>query len=244
MTEKEMKKVEQEIKEIKKGETEIKQDMDKSMKQIKIFIIVLLIAIAALVLLFIFKENIKDAYSKMAGDEIVYNNITFTKGTVGKIIMYSANLLVKRTDGIKTYTFYLRNNPNELVKKVDSKVGRILQKNVYIALSPEISDCNMTSLATWELASFLSTLQYNVTGAATDRSALRNNETDVPIVNCGDSLNETSVIIFQQGNETVVTMHENYIRCFIVQAKDCEIVAASERMILEILDQKLGILGD
>ena len=235
------KKKEGKKKEIKK---EQKLKSSRSLNQIKILLIILILIIILLILAFVFKEQIQEKWIEISGQRFTYHNITYTKIYVSKIPMYVTKLTLKRSDGYKTYDLYFRNDPRELAK-IPSTIEDIPKKDVFVSFSPEIFKCEKSTLAAWKLGEFLGMLEYNVSGAITNATGVEDVNLSAPdnvvkVRDCGYSHGDISVIVLQPADKTSIHMDEIYIKCFIIDVADCDVVKASERFILSILDIKMG----
>jgi len=233
-------------KEKKEQETHKEQTSQKKInsieKQTLILMIICGIIIVLFILAFVFKGELQDLYKKISKQEFAYHNLTFTKGYVpDDILVYRTGITLKRSDGLKSFNLFFRNDPREL-DKISSTIDRFPKKTLYISFDPELLECEKTALAEAELGLFLDYFEFDANKAITKTNNESNNKSnlDFPVKTCSHSYEDISVFVFQPANETKIYMDETYIKCFRVDINNCETLEAAERIILSMLDMKTG----
>lgn len=171
-----------------------------------------------------------------------YNGLEFQKTKLGDLVFYSSKFPVVSGTGqvIGDYAVNLRNDPRELddviVNVTDNKIQFALEGNkfgtTYISLNPFMKMCEDTVISMAALSGFLGDSGLEVKSAYTDKAYARENNGTHRW--CYDSGFDT-VIIVTDGNETSIT--EIAPNCYKISYKDCEILKASERFELLILEE-------
>lgn len=237
---------EKEVKDDKKeeeGEKELDTKNDSSNKdienvqnkQIKWSIFIMVSVILVIVLIFFVKANFIDKFR--------YGGLTFQKTQLGDIIFYSTRFPIVTGTGqvVGDYAVNLRNDPRKLDSipinisrgRIDFTVeSRIKYGPVYVTLDPTMEVCEDSGIALLTLSGFLRDSNLDIQSAVTDKNYAEEN--NLTYRGCDDSGFDT-VIIIREGEETII--NEVGLHCYEIKFNDCEILQASERFILSLLEQ-------
>lgn len=156
----------------------------------------------------------------------------------GPVTYYSTALNYVYKDKVLPFVFKLRDNPKE-VSKIPFEDEVTLKKEVFLATSPNMSECDDTRITLPDFAINLKAFGgINTKLATTD--AEYGKEHSLPVVGCKDAVNKT-IILIQEGNETKITKNKD---CYTIEVKDCQIQIAFERFVLAIVDRlrQIGLI--
>jgi hypothetical protein len=172
-------------------------------------------------------------------NKFTYQGIGFERHYVGQIELYTAQVPLK--DSLGQITGYMaidfRNDPRELRGiSVDTPggIGFVKDKLTYVSYG-DLKQCGNNTLAAANLGIFLSDAGIDKKGALDNESYANN--TYIPYVNCQTHPDNT-VILVKSGNETRI--EQTAKNCYELISKDCEIIRATEKFELAVLDQYLG----
>jgi len=214
---------------IEKKEIEKKQN-----SQIKWAIFLMIAALLIiLVVPFIMKNYV---------DKFDYKGLDFQKTKMGDLIFYSVKFPVISGTGevIGDYAVNFRNDPRDL-EYIDVNITNGTVKfvrnfgkygDVYISIDDKIIDCDDAIIAMASLSGFLGDSGLKIKSAVLNKTyAKENNET---FINCWDS-DVNTVIKVMPGNETRI--REAKENCYEIIYKDCEILQASEKFMMVVLEE-------
>lgn len=220
-------------KENKKSEKEVepKATRANTERQIKIFL-VLLVTVTIIIFIVIALKQSSRTFD--------YNGLSFTKDKMGAILFYTVKIPIEDAYGnIKSYLLIdFRNDPRKLENIEVNTTGNIkfVQNNkVYVSINEPIKQCNYTGIAMINLGRFLTDVSLDVKGAINNASY--SNSTDFPYVNCDNTKNST-VVMIRSSNQTGIFQKSK--SCYEITFKDCEILQATEKFELTILEQYFG----
>ncbi|MEN9626224.1 MAG: hypothetical protein RL557_552 [archaeon] len=170
------------------------------------------------------------------------HGLTFQKTKMGELVFYSTKFPVISLTGkaIGNYAVNLRNDPRELrtvsTNVTNNTVRFTLEGEkfapVYITLNPNMKICEDTVISMAGLSSFLINSGLNVSAAYADKEYAK--QQNATYRWCDTSQFDT-VIYVTDGKETVIK--EIYPHCYQIEFTDCEILRASERFQLIILEE-------
>ena len=221
-------------------ETEPIKDIDKDLdiiqnQQIKWAVFLM----ASIVLIIVLVPYIKINFI----DKFEYKGLVFQKTKLGEITFYSSKFpIVQGITGrvLGEYAVNLRNDPRKLeyipVNTTNRKINFATDVGgygpVYISLNPFMKTCEDTGIALLTLSGFLRDSGLKVNSAVTDIAyAKANNLTQRW---CHNDRFDT-VIIYTDGNETSINeINEN---CYEVKFNNCEVMQATEKLMLTILEE-------
>ena len=203
-------------------------------KQIK-WAVFLMVGIILIVVLFPFiKNNFIDKFD--------YKGLVFQKTQLGELIFYSTRFPVVSGTGqvIGDYSINLRNDPRDLEYiPINVTEGRIAfssdgreYSEVYISLNPFMEVCEDSGIALFTLSGFLADSGLEVKSAVTDKAYARDNNLTQRWCETGHF---DTVIVVTEGDQTIINEIQDY--CYEIQFKDCEILQATEKFMLIILEE-------
>jgi hypothetical protein len=194
--------------------------------------IFIVLGIAALIILIC----VIAVFYRHSSNNFKYLGIEFNKNYMKNIIFYTAKVPVidvyGDTQAYKEIDF--RNDPRKLkdiIVDVNGSVKFIKTDTVYVSYG-EIDRCGDNSLAATNLGFFLAATNMNYKGAIDDPDYVNN--TNIPYVNCQTHPNNT-VLLVKSGNETKIAQTGD--NCYELVFKECEMLKATEKFELTILDQ-------
>ncbi|MEK6926825.1 MAG: hypothetical protein AABX11_00180 [Nanoarchaeota archaeon] len=157
-----------------------------------------------------------------------YKNLAFTKEMYGKVLMYHYFYSFVNSAGeVVRYNVYLQNDPRTNPANYEGKIELDTNK-VYLSVDTTgLLGCPNSILAVGKMSEFLVSNEFKITVAAPNLDSA--NKNNVTVANCETNPNNV-VIIMKSGNETKVTQQN---RCFVIEAKDCQILESTERFIVE-----------
>jgi hypothetical protein len=132
------------------------------------------------------------------------------------------------------YNLYLRNDPRENDVLVNFSTDIKFHPKIFMSLGADAINCPDAGLANFALGQFLGAFKFQVEGSVTDEELAE--ALDVRYITCDHAANQT-VIIMQKSEETLVTQDENNRDCYIINIGQCENIKASEKFILEVVEQ-------
>lgn len=213
------------IKEESLGKEEKKPDHEKITKII-IFIMVGILSIF-LTMLIVNQLSQKSEYS----------GIEFKKNYVGKILFYTAQVPMFSQGKITGYiALDFRNNPGDLADVPVSTQGDlkfIPEDIVYVSVQDPIKICEDNGIAMANLGRFISNSGLKVKGAIDNQSY---ENSSITYANC-EKYPDNTVIMIKDGNETKI--EQTAANCYAIVFKDCEILRATEKFELVVLEQHM-----
>lgn len=167
---------------------------------------------------------------EMFGDIPLYKHTYLT----GKVIRSTAQVV--RSNEASPVIVALRNDPRKLEGvPVDGKIEYPgLEEFIYITLdsSPGLL-CDYGTIALHELSSFISQNGFVVKAGISNESSAKEQKTDY--ISCENRPNRM-VISYKSGNATSVVREGN---CYTITVADCDILAPTEKFIVQsLLDAK------
>ena len=219
-----MNKQQKEIKEEKKNEKPVEGGKNNSL--------IIVLTIAGLIILIC----VIAVFYRYSSNNFKYLGIEFNKNYMKTILFYTAKVPVIDAYGdIQAYKeIDFRNDPRKL-KDVTVNINgtiRFVKANIAYVSYGEMEKCEDNSLAATNLGFFLAATNMKYKGAIDDPDYANN--TNIPYVNCQTHPDNT-VILVKAGNETKITQTSN--NCYELVFKECEILKATEKFELIILDQ-------
>jgi predicted nucleic acid-binding Zn ribbon protein len=191
-----------------------------------VFGIAILIILICVIAVFLRYNSNNFKYAGMEFNKNYMGDITFYTAKVPAIDAYGNIQLYKEID--------FRNDPRKLrdvTVDVNGSIKFIKNNMVYVSYG-EMEQCGNNGLAATNLGIFLSTTNLNYKGALDDPDYI--NSTAIPYVNCQTHPNNT-VILIKSGNETKIEKTSD--NCYEIVFKDCEMLKATEKFEVIILDQ-------
>ncbi len=172
-----------------------------------------------------------------ASNHFRYLGLEFKKEKYGNLLIYSANVPIIGSGGnITAYVpLDLRNDPRtlrDIPVNTSGYVGFLKDVNTYISMNPYMENCEDNGIALGGLGIFFSRAGVSVKAAFNNKSYAEP-KGDLYIT-CQNATTNT-VIIVDSGNETGITeVAEN---CFKIEFNNCEILKATEKFQLLIVEQ-------
>ena len=173
-------------------------------------------------------------------DTFEYEGLEFQKTKLGNLVFYSTKFPVMSLTGavVGEYAVNFRNDPRTLgyiPVNVTNNTIRFVKEGdnfspVYITLNPHMRICEDSVIGMAGLSRFLSDSGLKVQSAYSDKNYARENNATYRW--CDTSQFDT-VIFVTDGNETSITEIDSH--CYQIQFKECEILQASEKFQLKIL---------
>jgi len=217
---------------MKKQENKEEKKIENSKQENSNTALIIVFSIAGLIILaciiaVIFRYN---------SNSFKYEGIEFDKVYMGNIAFYTAKIPV--TDDYGKITRYqnidFRNDPrtlNDLTVNTSGNITFVDNKLTYISYGL-LNQCGDNGLAATNLGLFMSLTDTKYKGAVDDSDY--KNSTNSPYVNCQTHPNNT-VVLIKAGNETKI--EQTNTNCYELVFKDCEILKATEKFELTILEQ-------
>lgn len=210
----------------------------------KIFIVLVIIAIALLVFVLI-----KD-FLNVGEITFEYHNLTFKKTRFGEggLIQYKTNINFKSGNETINHEITIRNHPGEL-EKIPANISGNVLKNTYVSFQKKLTlDCpGDVQLAGfrlgYDLFGALKKLlpDINVDSGLFDLDENATEKEKKKLKNCLDASDQTMVFLFEEGKENRIYPDEEYENCYHAEVKECDdVLAVSERLLLVILDKLRG----
>jgi len=180
-------------------------------------------------------------------NKFVYINLEWQKTRLGNLFFYSTRIPIVNKQGqiISSYSMNFRNDPRKL-DHVNTYLGNGLitfKKNetVYITLYPDMEPCGANNtIALFNLAGFLRDF-----GGLNIKSAVSKldyaNENNMSYITCKNTPDNT-VIYVNSGSETRI--HKVNDNCYEIIYNNCEIIPATEKFMLIILEHYMIILQE
>lgn len=177
-------------------------------------------------------------YHAKTSNNFTYNGVDFERNYFGKILLYTAKVPALDTSGkvVSTVDVDFRNNPRSLAN-IPVLTGGInfLKGTVYISYQNNISICENNMLAAVNLQTFMKTFRLSTLGALDDKqAALKANLTYATCANNPDN----TVVMIKDGNKTAITQTGR--NCYELTSNNCEILSATEKFELQILEQYMA----
>jgi hypothetical protein len=172
-----------------------------------------------------------------------YKNISFYKNYYGRILFYTALINTQDSTGKMTLnqSIDFRNDPRKIgsIPSNITKLGLIFNKPLYITENNIKPGCENAGIAFINLARFNANLardiwgkEPEIKGATANRSLAEGS--NLTFADCKTYPSNT-VILISQGNETKIEQTGPY--CYEITFKNCEVLQATERFELAILDR-------
>jgi hypothetical protein len=158
-------------------------------------------------------------FSFYSASNFGHENVKFKIIKEGQLIFYNTAFAIVNQDGeqVGDYNFYIRNDPRELSELVPFEGELFIANNVVFNFSEDLSCDGDEIIALANLQKPFEVMGVNV---MRDESA-----------SC-DILGKYMYVNIMEGNETKVEQFGP--ACYNIVFKDCEILEATERMMLEI----------
>lgn len=200
----------------KEKKLELKNLKKRQEKQIRVFIVVM---ISLLIFIFIIYAFIQ------ATLKFSYTGLEFEKVRQGDLILYRTSV----------FPIFLREDPRVLRDiPIEGKI--ILQKNIGIGGEKDVlEECEDSTLAATTLSIFYGRSGLQTFSASTNKAEAE--EFDVTYVECNLN-NDYSVILLKKGEENKISKKAS---CYILEAKDCEVMNIAERFIVASYAHSRGI---
>ncbi len=218
------------------GEIKDKELKKKQNKQIK-WAVFLMVSLTLIILAvpYITKNYI---------NKFDYIGLEFQKTKLGDLVFYSTKFPVVRGTGqvIGEYSVNFRSDPRNLeyIKIVDIPDNIITFMEglrgsytpVYISLDTEMKTCEDSGIALMNLAGFLRDSGLDVKSAVTNATYAEEN--GVEYATCLNKPGNTVIRIYS-GNKTAI--YKTMKNCYDIVFKDCEIIPATEKFSILILEE-------
>ncbi|MFA5071529.1 MAG: hypothetical protein WC511_04160 [Candidatus Pacearchaeota archaeon] len=195
-------------------------------KQNKLFKSILLVMVGFLAFFFlILFVNYSMNHFKVEGVtfEIDTNAIigtTLYRTSIPGIIDENGNFTIGNYDKNKaSYNVWFRNDPRKLIEEVSFEGNLTLLKNIVLNQEGNFA-CNGDYIGIQNLLNL-----YSNTGAKVISDAN---------ASC-DDLGRYALLEIVEGNETKIMEYDDYGECYKIEVKDCEILPATERFLLELI---------
>jgi hypothetical protein len=220
----------EEKQEEKANSSEEKKNKVDYSKQTKVILSIMAIILVSFAVTYFLAQDSKT---------VNYHKIKFSKEEAGGIMHYKSLLgYVTGTGETVPFVLQLRTDPKEL-EKVFVKADIQLLDKAIISLSPEIIDCNDTSVTLIDLSMTLKAFGTSATGATTDEELARKNNT--PFADCRNS-SEKTVIILRGGNETKIIQEKEFSKnCYVLEINNCEVRKAYEKFLVHYIENSINI---
>jgi hypothetical protein len=189
--------------------------------------VIIILLIAGIIAWILISEN---------APKFTLNGYTFEKIPFGNISVYETNITIIQRNQPFVYSFRFRTDPRKL-EKIPADISNFtMSKNGYFTFTPETLDCSGDALVgTFQVGQFLKAFGRNYTAAVTQNFS---NNTLPDIKTCNDAKKTSSVIFLKPfSTQTKIHLDENNPNCVILEAKDCQVIEISERLILTILEK-------
>jgi hypothetical protein len=187
----------------------LKKDRKKENKVLRVVLLFIGIFFLVLVIAFI---------SMKSSNHPKYGGLTFNAIQQGQLQLYQTSIPTIHNGSVATYNIYLRNNPRELLKKVPFK-GEIDSLDVTVINITKEFECNGDQVIA--IANVL-----NVYSAINKKIIKDEN------ASC-DGTGRYMYVVVQPGEKTRIDQFGP--NCYNIQIKGCEILAGTERFIIELL---------
>lgn len=166
-----------------------------------------------------------------------YLGLEFKKEKYGNLLIYSANVpIIDARGNITSYVpLDLRNDPRtlrDILVNTSGYIGFLKGVDTYISMNPYMESCEDNGIALGGLGIFFSRAGVPIKAAFNNKSYAEP-KGDLYIT-CQNATTNT-VLIVDSGNETRITkIAEN---CFKIEFNNCEILKATEKLQLLIVEQ-------
>ena len=211
-----------------------KQKLKNQNKQLIVLIVIMLGVIILTLGIYFYTQNFVNKFS--------YINLDFQKTKSGQTMFYSARIPIadQYNNIIGNFPINLRNDPREL-EKIDTNIinGNVTfykANTVYVSADSNIEKCEDGTMALATMSIFLkdfANLRLKAATFDTDYSR----EQNAIFVNCSTNPQNTVIIIKEGDKTSVMKTAEN---CYELTYNKCEIMPASEKFIVTILDGYMG----
>jgi len=171
-----------------------------------------------------------------------YIGLDFEKTRMGEIILYRTNVpIIKNNALTELLTIDFRNNPKSLenidVNLISEKIKLLSNNLTYISYNKSLKICEDNGLAAANLGGFLFQIGINAKGVIDDIDYINN--TNLLYANCNTNP-YNSVIYITNGDETKI--EQTNVNCYKIIVKDCEILKATEKFQLELVEEYMHTL--
>lgn len=176
-----------------------------------------------------------------------YNGLIFHKTKQGAVNFYSTRVptinfipekgvLIEKKQISSSFAIDFREDPRDSdfinVEVNPQNITFLKQRPVYLSLNASDPTCNHNIISVVELTQFLIKFgDMDVRGAVVnpDYAAAKK----VPYITCQNSTQNTVILLASGPENKIVKVKDN---CYKIEYKDCNILPASEKFILEILE--------
>jgi len=182
-------------------------------------------------------------YFAKTSNHFTNNKVYFEKTYFGEILLYNTQIPVSYQNGLPTEYINVdfRNDPrklNDIPVEVNGKIEFVGgNKSVYISYD-DVKICEDNGLAAANLGIFVKDIGFKREGAVTNTTAA--NLTGMPYVTC-ETHPDNTVLLIKNGPETMIKQTAE--NCYEIISKDCEILKATERFELAIIEQYVNTLA-
>lgn len=226
------KQVESKIEIEKESQSSIQKNSDKRDRQAILLLGIFLGLILIFILVFVFIRG---------SNNFTLHGVQFNKHNENSVVFYTAKVPISDSKGtIVDYTSVdFRNDPRKLknIPIQTSGIRFVRGKTVYLAYG-DIKICENNGLAAVNINRFLNQFGItNRTGALSNLTYAK--ETNITYADCNTNPDNT-VFLITNGDKTQINQTSN--NCYKVISKDCEILQATERLQLEILNEYVDSL--
>jgi hypothetical protein len=198
-------------------------------KNIVTILIILAVIIALIIAGFIYKEK---------SSKFNYKGIPIEKNYFGSILMYTSKFSFSDSSGnvLKSMEIDFRNDPRTIdsIPLEIKRLGLIKANKTYVTDNNIQPGCEDAGIAFINLARFLSNVGLDIKGAVGNETKAL--ETNVTFADCA-TYPENTVIMISNGEETKI--EQTTKNCYEITFKNCEILKATERFELFILEKIL-----
>jgi hypothetical protein len=168
-----------------------------------------------------------------------YNGIDFNRTYFGKIVLYTAKVpAIDESGTVRTLVDVdFRNDPRKLENiPVKAQSGiKFLKGIAYVSYQSDIAVCEDNMLAAVNLNTFLKTFGVAYKGALDNKEKAI--ESNLTYATCNSYPNNTVIHIIN-GNQTQIIQKSD--NCYEIVSNNCEILKATEKFELQILEQYLS----
>lgn len=173
-----------------------------------------------------------------------FQGLSFTKEKLGDIQLYKHSYSFSDPRPItgsvvsepRQFNLFLRNDPRENNVPIEGEeIVFVMGTTAFISVNGTgLTQCEYSSVAISNLASFLTVNLISVKGATPDEELAR--ETNLTHASC-DTTPVRQVVLIQSGDETKIEVKNT--RCYIITVANCEILSAIEKFTIQsIIDAR------
>lgn len=202
----------------------VNPEIERQLRNIFIFIGVLVVIF--IIVYLTFQSMKKFEYAGLEFNKIMYDKLP---------LYYARATFVQKDNSIINYNLYLRNDPRKSTVIDDNvNIGFLVNKPIYISLDKGAEmDCGSAGEII-DFLQFLTALGYKFEIVYNDPVlASSKNQT---VMTCEN--NNATMVMYHAADETRITQFTN---CYALNYKDCETREVTERLMLKILAKLNGI---